>query len=161
MTTEPLNFDQNGLYMLFSDLGDGYRFHWQLYLATSPDFGTIFHLNNPEGNGTTWIFEVKPNSHERDIPNLVLATKIANMEPILYEALKCRLEQLPIEYSSRFRENITCRVWVKEALFALDDEGYIQLLNGAERLEKEVTTTAMMNRFHRRRTVTKSSWGSS
>lgn len=157
MSAEPLPLDENGLYILLFDLGDGYRFHWQLYLATSTESGTIFHLTNPGANDT-WLFEAKPGTDERFSPDLVLATKMAVMEPVLHEALQSRLASVPSGYSVRFRENITRRVWVKEALYALDDEGYITLTNSIDCIENEVVTTAMMNKYHHRRTVMKSSW---
>ncbi|RAH47538.1 uncharacterized protein BO95DRAFT_461918 [Aspergillus brunneoviolaceus CBS 621.78] len=67
-----------------------------------------------------------------------------------------RLAQVPIEYSTRFREAITCRVWLKEALFALDDEGYIKLMKDIGSIEDEAKGQAVRNRVARKVTVTKS-----
>lgn len=156
MSAEPLELDENGFYILLFDLGDGYRFRWEFYLATSTESGTIFHLISP-ATSDVWVFEAKTITDERSSPDLVLATKIASMPPLLHEALQSRLARVPIEYSARFRENISRRVWVKEALYALDQEGYIKLTNSVECVEKEVALTAMMNKYHQRRTIIKSS----
>lgn len=160
MSAEPLTLNENGLYILLFDLGGGYRFNWQLYLATSTESGTIFHLINPGHSDASWQFEAKPSNDERRSPSLVLATQIALLDPILHQALQSRLSSISMTYSVRFRENISRRVWVKEALYTLDNEGYITLTNTVDCIEKEVTTTAMINKYYQRRTVMRSSWSS-
>lgn len=57
------------------------------------------------------------------------------------------MAQIPIQYSARFREDITCRVWVKEALFALDDEGYIKLTKSVDAIDNEARSEAIKNKY--------------
>jgi hypothetical protein len=47
-------------------------------------------------------------------------------------------------------------VWLKEALFALDDEGYIQLTQGLNDIEEETRNTAIRNMSGGRKTIVRS-----
>ncbi|KAK2762048.1 hypothetical protein FQN54_001054 [Arachnomyces sp. PD_36] len=150
-----LNFDPNGLYIVLSDIGAIDRFHWGLYLATSEDIGVIFHLTNPP-NSSEWIYETRTTSNMRQSVNLLVATKIAVIDPVLGGIMPDRLAQIPIQYSARFREDITCRVWLKEALFALDEEGFIKLTASVDDVENESKVAALTNKFQRTKGVIKS-----
>ncbi|KAB8278612.1 hypothetical protein BDV30DRAFT_233575 [Aspergillus minisclerotigenes] len=125
-----LTFEANGLYLLLSDRGDNYTFHWGLYLAKSQPEGEVFHIVNAQ-NSTEWIYESQTSKTDR-------------------------LSQIPLEDSTYFNEKITCRVWVKEALYALDDEGYIKLTTSIGEIEQEAKTQAMLNRNLGRKTTSKS-----
>ena len=155
MATDALRFDSNSLYILLSDLGDDYRFHWGLYLAKSPESGIISHLTNPE-NTTTWTYEAKSSANASSSGSLIIAVKVATIEPELVDTLCNRLAKIPIGYSAHFREDITCRVWVKEALFALDEDGYIKLVKSVDDIEMEAKTAAMVNKYRKQRSVIKS-----
>lgn len=155
MNSSDLNFDADGFYILLFDLGDSYRFHWGLYLAKSPDEGIIFQVIN-EGNTTTWIYDSKSINPVHHSQRLILALKVAVIEPILHDALGDRLAQIPIEYSARFREDITCRVWVKEALFALDEGGYLNLTTSVDAVENEARSLAIKNKYLNQQSVIKS-----
>lgn len=72
--------------------------------------------------------------------------KIAVLDPILHQAFFHRLAQIPIVDSARYRERITCRVWLKEALYTLDDEGYISLTASVDDVESEARGLAMKNK---------------
>ncbi|KAJ9195563.1 hypothetical protein DTO271D3_3256 [Paecilomyces variotii] len=127
MTIEPLEFDVDGLYILVRDLGDTYRFHWGLYLATKPCTGDLFHAVNTV-NKNSWAYEVRQDINLIDW-RFLAAVKVGMIETELHDALRSRLQEIPMGYSSRYKEEMSCRVWVKESLFALDNEGFIQLAN--------------------------------
>lgn len=150
-----LEFETNGLYLLLSQRGDTYTFHWGLYLAKTPKEGEIFHLINPK-NSAAWRYEHKLSANLGSSNRLVLALKVAVMELALHDALRARLSQIPIQDSTRFRERITCRVWIKEALFALDDEGYIKLTGTVDQIEQDAKNKAMANKSQGTKTVSKS-----
>lgn len=151
----PLNFDLDGLYIIMSDLGGNSRFHWTLYLETAFQSGEIFHLTTPD-NSNEWVYENKPTPDMRDTSRLVVAIKVAVIEPDLHDALRIRLSEIPIQYSARFKEDVTCRVWLKEVLFELDNEGYIKLTDSVEGIEREVKLAAMRNKHRNLRSVIKS-----
>ncbi|OOF94898.1 hypothetical protein ASPCADRAFT_208553 [Aspergillus carbonarius ITEM 5010] len=150
-----LQFETNGLYLLLSDRGAESTFHWGLYLAKSPTFGDIFNIVNSP-NPKVWTYEPKSNQHVNTSRRYILALKVGDLEPALHGPLGTRLSEVPIEYSTRFHEAITCRVWVKEALFALDDEGYIKLIEAVNGIETEARYAAMLNKANGKRTVAKS-----
>ena len=148
-----LNMEPNSLYILLSDRqGPGYSFHWALYLAKSSTHGEIFHLINPN-NPTVWHVETKHINETSQSRELVLALKLGVLEPVLHGALPERLGQLAIEYSTRFHEPINCRVWVKEALFMLDDQGFVDLVDSVDAVEAEASRLASRNKSRGTRTV--------
>ncbi|KAJ5153682.1 uncharacterized protein N7500_009121 [Penicillium coprophilum] len=152
-----MTFEVNGLYILLSDRGDNsYTFHWRFYLHQSPISGSIYHLLN-DIDPTIWRFEHLPNQDVDYDPSLLGALKIGELDPTLHAAFLERLQQIPIVDSIRFRERVTCRVWLKEALFALDDEGYIILTRNVDDIEAEARNLALRNKSLGRRTVAKSS----
>lgn len=160
-----LSLEVNGLYVLLSDRGDTFSFHWALCLAASAESRRIYHLINPAGS-QSWIYECKsstlPSSSSSpststsspsssaavaDPRRLVVAVQIAVVEPALHEALGECLASLPISlYSTRFHEQTTCRVWVKEALYALDDQGYIALSAPVGNVERRALSLAVSAR---------------
>ncbi|CAL5867688.1 uncharacterized protein PFLUO_LOCUS1907 [Penicillium psychrofluorescens] len=152
----PLIFEPNALYLLLLDRGDTYLFHWQLYLSTSPHDGITYHVNN-EASPTAWEFESCQTISLPTCSRLLLALQVGVLEPMLHAAMGERLKQVPLTlYSTRYREQLTSRVWVKEALFALDDEGYITLQKSVKDIEEEAKYLAMLNKSKDKRTVTKS-----
>lgn len=159
MATDRLSLDSNGFYILLFDVGDDCRFHWVLYHAQSPDSGIVSYLLQVQDTDA-WVFETKTSADVGSSRNLIVAVKLAVIEPELADALSKRLAQIPIGYSARFREDVTCRVWVKEALFALDDEGYIKLIKSIDDIEMEANTTAMLNKYRKQRSVIKSAGSS-
>ncbi|KAF7163166.1 hypothetical protein CNMCM5623_008236 [Aspergillus felis] len=151
-----ITFDVNGLYILLSDRGDkGYTFHWGLYLHQAEDSGYLYHLIN-ETDSSSWRFDPGPSKNMMNSQRLLVALKIGVLEPTLHQALLDRLWQIPIAYSTRFHESITCRVWLKEALFALDDEGYIKLTESVDDIETEAKNLAMRNKIGGTKTVARS-----
>lgn len=151
-----LTFEVNGLYILLSDWGDkSYTFHWRFYLHQNPTSGSIYHLLN-DIDPTIWRFEHLPDQSVIYDPSLLGALKIGVLDSILHAHFLERLGQIPLVDSVRFRESITCRVWLKEALFALDDEGYIILTRSVDDIEVEATNLALQNKSLGRRTVVRS-----
>lgn len=154
--TPYLTFELNGLYILLSDRGDkSYTFHWRLYLHQSPTSGSIYHLLN-DIDPTIWRFEHLPDQTVIYDPSLLGALKIGVLDPTLHAHFLERLHQIPLVDSVRFRERITCRVWLKEALFALDDEGYIMLTRNVDDIEAEARNLALRNKSLGRRSVSRS-----
>ncbi len=89
--------------------------------------------------------------------NLLVAVKIAVLDSVLQDALPDRLAQIAVSDSSLYGI-ITCRVWVKQALHELDDEGYIKLTQSVDAVEEEAVEVAMENKPRGRRTTIKSSY---
>ena len=155
MPSDPISFETNGLYLLLSDIGAERQFHWGFYLAKGPTDGVIFHLISGPQTGNTWQYQTKPSTNVPNSVNLLVAVKIAVMDPGLHDALAKRLTEIPVQPSSRYGP-ITCRVWVKEALEELDEEGYIKLRGKVNDIEQEAIDEAVGNKLRRKRTAIKS-----
>lgn len=158
MTSDPVNLEANGLYIVISNLGYDRLFHWGLYLATSPNEGLIYHLVGQVTIEETWYYRVKystgvPLGHE-----LLLAYKIGVLDPALHEPMAQRLLEVPQGYSIRFGGRVTSRVWVKEALYLLDQEGYIKLTAEIDEIEAEAIDLASWNQPRGTTTVEKCSY---
>lgn len=117
---------------------------------------TFINLIN-EYDSTNWRFDPQPSQESIDSQRLLMALKIGVLEHTLHQALLHRLWQIPIAYSTRFHESITCRVWLKEALFALDGEGYIKLTESVNDIEAKATNLEMRNKIRGTKTVARSS----
>lgn len=156
MPSDSLSFDTNGLYLLLSDIGAERQFHWGFYLAKSPTHGVIFQVvKGTYTTGDKWEYKTKPSINVPNSVNLLVGVKIAVLEPILHNALATRLAEIPVQDSSRYGA-ITCRVWIKEALQELDDEGYIKLKAKVNDIEEEAVDEAADNKQRERRTAFKS-----
>lgn len=155
MSHETLKFDAGGLYILVSDIGAERQFHWGLYLATTSSSGFIFHLINNESTNNTWGYQMKASTNVPSSISLLVAVKIAVLDSVLQDALPDRLAQVAIQDSSLYGK-ITCRIWVKQALHELDDEGYIKLTQSVNAVEEEALDIAMDNKPRRRRSAVNS-----
>lgn len=137
---DEISFDTNGLYILFSDIGAMSQFHWGLYLALSPNHGIVFHVVNNITTGGRWQYQTKTSTGVPSSRTLLLAMKIAVMDPSLHSSLVARLAAVPVTQS------ITCRIWLKQALFDLDNEGYIKLTKEVDDIEMEGILFAEQNK---------------
>ncbi|KAJ9293156.1 hypothetical protein DTO271G3_8100 [Paecilomyces variotii] len=155
MNSGDIILDKNGLYILLSDIGAELQFHWGLYLAKEPTHGVIFHVICGPHTGNKWKYQMKLSSNVPSSFNLLLAIKIAVIDPVLHDSLAERLAQVPVQDSSRYGR-ITCRVWLKEALEELDNEGYIALKATVNKIEEDAIIEAEENRARGLRTVIKS-----
>ncbi|KAJ5123391.1 hypothetical protein N7448_009488 [Penicillium atrosanguineum] len=156
--TPPLSlaFEANSLYILILDRGDTYLFLWSLYLTTTATEGIHFHIINDSGP-TDWKYERTPTDKMPFLRRLLVALKIGAVESKMHGALSDRLALVPLTlFSTRFREKLSCRVWAKEALFALDDEGFLDLGKTVQGIEEEANYLAMMAKSKGDRKVVRS-----
>ncbi|OBT85247.1 hypothetical protein VE02_05179 [Pseudogymnoascus sp. 03VT05] len=151
MPSDPIVFDVNGLYIILSDIGNERQFYWGFYLATEPNSGIIYHVVNGPQTGYHWKYQTKKSHNVPSSVALLTGMKVAVIEPLVHEALGEKLATVPVEDSSRYGL-ITCRIWLKEALHILDDEGFIKLIGTVSLIEDE---TAADNRPRGKRTVFK------
>ncbi|KAJ5787137.1 hypothetical protein N7457_002127 [Penicillium paradoxum] len=153
MPSNDISFDTNGLYIFLSDIGEVSQYHWGFYLALSPEHGTIFHTINSRETGDRWQFQTKTNTGIPYSKTLLVALKIAIMDPCLHGPLADRLAAVPVI------SPVTCRLWLKIALFDLDNEGYIKLTKEVDDIEMEGIIWAERSKINNQR-ITVSSKGS-
>ncbi|KAI9038127.1 uncharacterized protein KD926_011261 [Aspergillus affinis] len=148
------SLDPTALYILLLDRGDSYLFHWALYLAKPDSRGMMYHLINPDTTDpTVWKYEMQLITDASYFNRVLLTLKLGVLDPVVHDAVGVRLGEVPIQYSGRFKENMTCRVWLKEALYALDDEGYVELRRSVNEIDTEATHLAMINKSKKAQTV--------
>ncbi|KAF3024557.1 hypothetical protein E8E15_007833 [Penicillium rubens] len=151
-----LPLEPNTLYILLLDLGGNCLFEWKLYLTSTPTTGQTFHITNETGP-TSWQHKSEVVYNIASNARVVLALQIGAVGPVLHAALGARLALVPLAlYSARFRESLSCRVWVQEALFALDDEGYLGLARSVGDIEQEARQLGMLNKSRGTRSVVRS-----
>ncbi|EZF74106.1 hypothetical protein H105_04119 [Trichophyton soudanense CBS 452.61] len=61
--------------------------------------------------------------------------------------------EIPIEYSTRFKENITCRVWLKEAVHELNERGILNLHESVDSIEFEANSIALSSKATEKKSV--------
>ncbi|OQE47390.1 hypothetical protein PENCOP_c001G05767 [Penicillium coprophilum] len=157
MSIPPLSLEPNALYVLLIDLGGSCPLEWKLCLTSTPTTGRTFYITNETGP-TAWQYKTEVVYSIANDMRVVLALKIGVIGPVLHAALGTRLALVPLAlYSARFREGLCCRVWVQEALFALDDEGYISLVRSIVDIEQEARQLGVLNRSRGTRSAVRSS----
>ena len=153
---QPLPLEPNALYILLLYLGGSCLFEWRLYLASTHTNGQTFHITNETGP-VNWQYKTEAIHNIASDKQVVLALQIGVVGPVLHAALGSRLALVPLTlYSARFREGLSCRVWVQEALFALEDEGYLNLTRSVVDLELEARQLGMLNKSRGTRSLVRS-----
>lgn len=150
MPDNNISFDTNGLYILVSDIGEVSQYHWGLYLALSSGHGIIFHTVNNRDTSYQWQYQTKASTSVPSSKSLLVALKIAVMDPALHSPLAARLAAVPVI------PPVTCRLWLKRALFDLDNEGYIKLTKEVDDIEIEGIIFAEQSKKEDRRTTVNS-----
>ncbi|TGO53507.1 hypothetical protein BCON_0122g00240 [Botryotinia convoluta] len=148
-TLQNLQFDVNGLYILLSNPMERFTYHWGLYLCTRPGAGRIYHVSNAE----TGIWRILPI---KDNYTLMYAMKIAVIDDYTQQALEDRISQVPVE-DNQFG-TLTCRTWVLEALWILNEEGHIKFTNEVRMIEEEALDRANENALREDVTVAAGTW---
>lgn len=145
-------FDVNGLYILLSLMPEEDAYHWGFYLAVNNPLpnnpmndgrvlGISMHVtktptNDPATNNK-WRYEQKERSGTTRSKTVIVALKIAVLDPVLHQPLGDHLSRIPLQHSTIFHEASSCRVWLKDALYSLDQHGFIKLKTSVEEIEEE------------------------
>lgn len=130
----PLHLDVNALYVVLSTQSAGNACHWVLYLHISPRRGWAFHITNLAS--PHWEYRCDEACDDMAASQTVVAAvKVAaDLVPEMHDALRARLGRdarpvVRLEDTPRFGR-LTCRTWLLQALYELDNEGYISVLPG-------------------------------
>jgi hypothetical protein len=139
--TPYMTLEDNGLYILLSELDVEYKWHWGLYLSNYPHNGYVYHITNDNPAGK-WIYETKTSTRVEYSDNIILALKIAAVHPDLRQALGERIRQISAQNNSY--GELTCRTWLLQVLHELDAEGYISLTGSVREVEAEAKDAATL-----------------
>ncbi|OQD76650.1 hypothetical protein PENDEC_c004G02113 [Penicillium decumbens] len=138
-------YQNYSIYVMLKSRGALPGFHWLLFIPTTTPFGGERHATNETGG-----WNVTPQSSD-DAPfamGLVLAYKIGSISPRAWEACKNVLDAVPYDYthSPNFSEPLSCRVWVKDALVALQENRIIALPQDLSLIERELVERANLRK---------------
>ncbi|PLB48317.1 hypothetical protein P170DRAFT_437985 [Aspergillus steynii IBT 23096] len=133
-------YEDYSIYIMLKSRGALPGFHWGLFIPTSSPAGELWHATNETGG---WV--VTPTS-TNEIPfsmALVLAYKIGSISPSGLGAVKNILDNVPynISHSPNTNEPFSCRIWVKDALVQLRENGFM-LLRDVSEIEEELIDRA-------------------
>lgn len=138
-------FKNWSIYVILNLRGAESGFHWAIFIPTAAPLGTISHAVNRSGG---WFYEVlETNTIPRSI-ELCLAIKIGSITSTNFTTLKSVLKDVPANGtpSTHTKEAFTCRVWVKDALIALQNAKLVQLPSSIEEIEQSAIEAAEKNR---------------
>ncbi|KAJ6784053.1 hypothetical protein PWT90_00340 [Aphanocladium album] len=146
-----LQLDVNGLYIILSTQSANNVWHWVLYLHISDSLGWVFHITNL---GTvSWEYHCHESTDMVCSPAAISVVKVADMAPEMHEALRARigLDSRPVvklEDNERFGR-LSCRTWLLQVLYELDNEGYISVRPGysIRDVEQEAFALASNNKY--------------
>ncbi|KAB8221280.1 hypothetical protein BDV33DRAFT_202520 [Aspergillus novoparasiticus] len=144
------------LYILLQSRSTPSTFHWSLYTTNTHGpltRGTKHDLTDEKAPRRIWSYNSAPaNLLELQSQLVIAAVKVDVIDDVemLRGALEECLGNVPrTAYSSLFREEMSCRVWVKEALWGLDQGGFIDLgdrgnVSGIQGVEMEVVRAGLV-----------------
>ncbi|KAL2846156.1 hypothetical protein BJY01DRAFT_247333 [Aspergillus pseudoustus] len=154
MSDTSISFEENGVYILLTDVGEPIQFHWGLYLALSEEHGRVFHFVNNINTNHEWKFDSHLTTGIPNLKFLLVALKIAVMDRDLHEPLLTRLEAVSAT------PPISCRIWLMRSLEGLDNEGYIKLSATSKDVVGEGEMFAIENKLSKNQTTKQSSLSS-
>ncbi|KAI5777812.1 hypothetical protein EDC01DRAFT_635480 [Geopyxis carbonaria] len=131
--------ENHSIYVFLNLRGFERNYHWGFFVPTSKPSGESWHANNPSAPNEWTLFYTKTDG----IPNaaaLCLAFKIGAVDSNGngFEKLRAVLGAVPTsgEPSPNTNEAFGCRVWVKDALVALDKAGVVRLTKSVQEIEE-------------------------
>lgn len=157
-----LHLDVNALYIILSTQGAvSSACHWALYLHIGPRLGWVFHITNL--GRVSWEYRFDEATDMACSASAVSAVKIADMAPEMHEALRRRIgldgrPAVQLQDTEQFGP-LTCRTWLLQALYELDNEGYISVLPGysVKDVGEEAASLASTNQYLLERNMAKMS----
>ncbi|MCJ1257496.1 hypothetical protein MMC24_005322 [Lignoscripta atroalba] len=122
-------YENNAIYVILSSRGAGSGFHWGIFLPTASPEGYVWHATNREGG---WKLEHKKSKQVPFSLTLILSYKVGTVNGDTWDACFNALNSVPAagQPSVNTQERFCCRIWVKDALQALDNNRVIALTMG-------------------------------
>lgn len=147
-----LRLDTDALYIVLTLQSTSNAWHWALYLHVRETYGLVFHISSLGARGI-WEYRCDESRDMIYSQSAISVVKIADMGPEMHEALHRRIglgsrPAIPLIDTVQFGR-LTCRTWVLQALYELDNEGYISVRPGysIRDLEQEALSLASNNSY--------------
>ncbi|KAF7875103.1 hypothetical protein EAF04_002275 [Stromatinia cepivora] len=136
-----LQLENNTVYMTLNSRGVPGTFHWGIFITSSAPDGVHYHATNRFGG---WVPEFRPTTKITQSLTLVIVYKIGIVSSQTRLKVDQVLEAVPADGSASLRtgEAFTCRIWTKDALVALHDNGNVTLPADIDTLERQAFAAA-------------------
>lgn len=120
-------------------------FHWLIYIPTHAPTGNIWHATNRTGG---WHLEAKSVADVHEPMSFCLAYRIGRIEPNDWSKVNEILLKVDAsgEPSPDTSEKFSCRIWVKDAVMSLQQEGFVAGDKSVGEIEEEAIRLAEENR---------------
>ncbi|KAH7910986.1 hypothetical protein BJ138DRAFT_1063969 [Hygrophoropsis aurantiaca] len=132
---------QDSICICLFSRGDG-KFHWAIIIPVGYKQAQKFHITNL--HGPSWVFESVSEMVSASETACIVA-KIGSLGIHTVEDINNRVKNIPlISTAADSAEPFTCRIWVRYAVRALHDTGYINCPNVLA-LENEIRVVGESN----------------
>ncbi|KAK2871592.1 hypothetical protein FQN49_003024 [Arthroderma sp. PD_2] len=138
-------YENYSIYVILSTRGANPGFHWGIFVPTDTPTGQVWHATNREGG---WKLEQRPSSNVPFSMSLVLAYKIGSVNDSNWQTCKDVLSGVAAgpHPSPNTGEAFSCRVWAKDAIIALRDNGIIVLEEDLSSIEALLLSRASQHK---------------
>ncbi|KAI5777816.1 hypothetical protein EDC01DRAFT_390457 [Geopyxis carbonaria] len=145
MSSVAASLSNHSIYVFLNLRGAEPGFHWGLFVPTHAPHGAVWHAVNRTGG---WFLEANATPSIPNPMSLCLVFKTGAVDATNFDKLKTEVENVPAsgEPSPYTGEAFSCRVWVKDALAALDAAGLIGLERSTTEVEEAAVAKAEANR---------------
>ncbi|KAM5470320.1 hypothetical protein MferCBS49748_002493 [Microsporum ferrugineum] len=123
-------YENYSIYVMLSSRGANPGFHWGIFIPTNTPLGHLWHATNREGG---WMLDQRPSN------NVPYSLSLVN-----WQACKDILSGIAAgpHPSPNTGEQFDCRIWVKDAIIALEKNGIIALDKGVSGIEDDLLVRA-------------------
>lgn len=134
-------YQNYSIYALLNTRGALPGFHWGIFIPTASPDGYLWHATNREGG---WKLEHKKSSNVPFSLSLLLAHKIGSVSESDLQPCVDVLNGVPGDGrpSPNTDEKFDCRIWVKDAIIALEKNKIITLKEPLSSIETYLVNTA-------------------
>ncbi|EGD95797.1 hypothetical protein TESG_03263 [Trichophyton tonsurans CBS 112818] len=134
-------YENYSIYVMLSSRGANPGFHWGIFIPTNTPDGHLWHATDRERG---WKLDQRPSKNVPYSLSLVLAHKIGAVNNTNWQTCIDTLNGIPAgpHPSPNTGETFSCRIWVKDAIIALEKNGIITLNKSIARIEEALLDAA-------------------
>lgn len=134
-------YQNYSIYMTLESRGAQPGFHWGIFIPTATPSGYVWHVTDREGS---WKLEQIVSATVPFSISLVLAYKVGSISSSTWQMCYSTLQAVPVinQPSPNEPEVFSCRVWAKNAIQALYDNGVIILAEAVPSIENKLVNWA-------------------
>lgn len=145
MSSATVDLENNSIYIFLNLRGAEPGFHWGLFVPTNKPYGEVYHAVNRTGS---WSLEILTANRIPNDMSLCLCYKVGMVIGQNWQRFGDTLKEVAASGhpSPNTGEAFSCRVWLKDALTALNNVDIIHLTKDVREIEQVVVEMAEANR---------------